>query len=71
MLNCQNKGVQESLTNYKTLDRRGFLDKIKRVLSLNNAIDIKEKTEKVNNKIKYSNLAIQHDYFNYLYKNIK
>ena len=27
--------------------------------------------EKVNNKIKYSNLAIQHDYFNYLYKNIK
>lgn len=27
--------------------------------------------EKVNNKIKYSNLAIQHNYFNYLYKNIK
>ena len=51
LLNCQNKGAQESLTNYKTLDRRGFLDKIKRVLSLNNAIDIKEKTEKVNNKI--------------------
>lgn len=27
--------------------------------------------EDVNNKIKYSNLAIQHDYFNYLYKNLK
>ena len=30
-----------------------------------------EINEKVSNKIKYSNLAIQHDYFNYLYKNIK
>ena len=49
LLNCQ--GAKESLTNYKTLDRRGFLDKIKKVLSLNNAIDIKEKSEKVNNKI--------------------
>ena len=27
--------------------------------------------ESVNNKIKYSNLAIQHDYFNYLYTNLK
>ena len=27
--------------------------------------------EKVSNKIKYSNLAIQHDYFNYLYENLK
>ena len=33
--------------------------------------EIIEINEKVNNKIKYSNLAIQHDYFNYLYKNIK
>ncbi len=27
--------------------------------------------ESVNNKIKYSNLAIQHNYFNYLYTNLK
>ena len=27
--------------------------------------------ENVNNKIKYSNLAIQHNYFNYLYTNLK
>lgn len=27
--------------------------------------------ESVNNKIKYSNLAIQHDYFNYLHTNLK
>ena len=33
--------------------------------------EIIEINEKVNNKIKYSNLAIQHDYFNYLYQNIK
>ena len=33
--------------------------------------EIIEINEKVSNKIKYSNLAIQHDYFNYLYKNIK
>ncbi len=33
--------------------------------------DIIKINEMVDNKIKYSNLAIQHDYFNYLYKNIK
>ncbi len=33
--------------------------------------EIIEINEKVNNKIKYSNLAIQHNYFNYLYQNIK
>ena len=25
----------------------------------------------IENKIKYSNLSIQHDYFNYLYNNLK
>ena len=33
--------------------------------------DLIKINEIVENKIKYSNLAIQHDYFNYLYKNLK
>ncbi|MBQ8891700.1 MAG: sulfatase-like hydrolase/transferase [Bacilli bacterium] len=33
--------------------------------------DLIKINEMVENKIKYSNLAIQHDYFNYLYQNLK
>ena len=38
----------DKLTNYKDLDRKGFLDKIKRALSLHNAIDSEEKNDQRN-----------------------